>query len=96
MNQLDFAMAQIARDLERLGLPLESLYVAPFGLFVVLVVLEKWRHRAPEDALARVQRERSVEGSRGSSGHGMTVLAGCAAGLATVFALDWLGISLGG
>jgi type IV secretory pathway TrbD component len=89
-------MAQIARDLERLGLPLESLYVAPFGLFVVLVVLEKWRHRAPEDAMAKVQRQRYAEANRGSTSHGLTVALGCAAGIVCVVAMDWFGFGFGG
>jgi len=95
VNQLDFAMAQLARDLDRLGLPIESVYAAPLVLFVLMLVFEKWRHRAPVDVMAKIQRERYALANRGSSGHGVTVLAGCAAGLAGVFALDWLGVGLG-
>lgn len=96
MNQFDFAMAQLARDLERLGLPLEVVYAAPLVMFVLMVVFEKWRHRAPEDVLAKVQRQRTREATRGDGGYGLIVIAGCAAGLGCVFLMDWLGVGLGG
>lgn len=95
MNQFDFAMAQLERDLDRLGLPIETVWAAPFALFVVLVILEKWRHRAPTDVMIRVQRQRMSEAQRGSGGHGVTVVIGCAVGLACVLLMDWLGVSLG-
>lgn len=96
MNQLEFALAEIARDLDRLGLPIEALWGAPLVLFTLLVILEKWRHRPREDALVRIERERYAKASKGSTGYGATILAGCVAGVAGLFVLDFFGLAVGG
>lgn len=90
MNQLDFAMLQLERDLDRLGIPIDAVFWAPIAVFVVLVVLEKWRHRPPTDVLQRVAREREARARAGDSGVMAALIGGLVVGIAAVLALDLL------
>ncbi len=90
MNQLDFAMLQLERDLDRLGIPIDAVFWAPIAVFVVLVVLEKWRHRPPTDVLQRVARERGARARAGDSGVMAALIGGLVVGIAAVLALDLL------